>query len=252
MLSKVVTECEASANFVNAAIATHGDAIGRGLEAKLDGERQAGEPPVPNGKWQVTLAGRRMMRLLAALLVADAAHEAELLDDAGPRKERDEAVAQLYKKALAFRQGTAWMYGPEAERALGFDGSTPDEPRTLLRVCKLALDQFDDALAGRAARAGFTWIPADEKAALAASVAQTEAALRAVDTERKEAEATLVAKYAAQAAYTQAFQEVAGLVALLLDMAGEHDLAAKVRPSKRRAGRVTSEEERLLDADPVT
>ena len=251
MLSKTVTECETSANFVHAAIQTHGEAMGRGLTAKLEAEREAGDPPVPDGGHLLRLAGRRMMRLVAVLLAADAAHEAELLDDAGPRKRRDEAASALYKRATAFRQGTGWMYGAEAEVALGFGGPTPDEPRTLVRVGKLVLSQFDKAIEGRAAREGFTWVPADEKAALAACIADTEAALREVEKEQKEAEATLAAKHAAMAAYSEAFREAAALASLLLGMAGEHDLAARVKPSKRRAGRVVSDDELVLDAEPV-
>jgi hypothetical protein len=251
MLSKVVTECETSANFVHAAIETHGEAMAKGLEANLDAERQPGDGPVPDGRHLVKLVGRRMMRLLAVLLAADAAHEAELLDDAGPRKRRDNASGRVYQLTVGLRQSTAWIYGAEAEAALGFNGTTPDEPRTLVRVVKLALSQFDDAIRGRAARPGFVWQPAEAKAELAAALAELESALREVEKEQKEAEATLAAKHAALAAYHQAFLATAGLVSLLLTMAGEHELASRVRPSKRRAGRVVTEDERVLDGEPV-
>ena len=250
MLTKAATERETAANFVHAAIDTHGEVIKQGIEARLEAERKPDEPPVPDTRQLVVLGGRRMMRLLAVLLAADLAHEQELLDDPGPRKRRDDAGSRLYRGAVELRQGAAWIYGSEAEAALGFSGATPEDPRVLVRQCKLALEQFDDAFADRPARAGFTWEVAAQKASLAALVAETEAALRDVEREVKEAEATLQAKYAAMDAFDAAFTEVASLISALLRLAGETALAERVRPSKKQRGRLMTDEERLTEGTP--
>jgi hypothetical protein len=66
----------------------------------------------------------------------------------------------------------------------------------------------------------------------------------ALATELRESEATQTAKDKAIVAYDRTFSRVATLAGALLEIAGESELAKRVRPSTRRPGRTVE------DADP--
>jgi len=83
------------------------------------------------------------------------------------------------------------------------------------------------------------------------------AALGDVARETREAQATLVAKQRALSAYDASFTGVASVVASLLTLTDQPELAARVRPSRHRPGRTAestddaSDAGEASDAEPV-
>ena len=71
---------------------------------------------------------------------------------------------------------------------------------------------------------------------LTAAIVPLKGALADVAREERENEATYVAKTRAIEAYDQTFSQVATYVSAMLAIAGEKELARRVRPSSRRPG----------------
>ena len=82
---------------------------------------------------------------------------------------------------------------------------------------------------------------ADTAAELADKRAALDAELETVAREAREAEATKVARDAAMTRYDEVFGGTAGALSALLRVAGDRELAARVRPSLRRPGQTDAE-----------
>ena len=77
------------------------------------------------------------------------------------------------------------------------------------------------------------------KEQLAPIVARLGAALITTAREEKEAEQTQKTKNRAIAAYDDVFSKSASLISALLGVAGEEELARRVRPTKNKPGQIS-------------
>jgi hypothetical protein len=229
-LSKMITDRVKSGSSVLAAGQTHLATI----VAKLDAEYGTG-----TGKAAGELLNRLMTGLAnrsEAMQAADQAHAQELSDDSAPRTQRDELANTLRDKLLQIRTFVGANFGPSTEQSLGFSGNTPSDPLQLQRLSELVLEQLQTTDLSQPLLPLVKVKATDLRAMLADDTAKLNAALKAVAQENREAEATIVAKRQATEAYDKTFSLTATLCSHLLQIAGETELAGRIRPSSRRSG----------------
>jgi hypothetical protein len=130
-----------------------------------------------------------------ALARADLAHEQEL-SDAGPRRRRDESAVTLYQASDETNDLVASHYGDEGHAALSMSTPAPADPTARVHWVTAVVERLHNAKAKlRASRRKAVRV--DRKALgdeLGAALRALTAALKGVDRERREADATLAAK----------------------------------------------------------
>ena len=234
MASKGVTDRQKSADSVIAASETHAARIGEALKRLLASRTDArdGAPDFAD----VTLGlGRVLTAQRDRLIAADEANEAELADDAAERARRDEGAAALRAAAVTLREILIGVYGTEFASSI-LTGSTPEDPVVLSRFAGEVIRKLRDATPPPARVAGASLDLARAATELGDLTGALDEQLKHVQLEARQAQATVVAKASAMAAYDATFTGVAGTLSGLLRLAGERELAARVRPSGRRPG----------------
>ncbi|UJR80764.1 hypothetical protein [Sandaracinus amylolyticus] len=251
MSSKQVADRDKSARAVVAAITQHRDAVEAALTATLSPYLERGER-MPDVGLLLTLIGRRLSALAGDLTTADRAHERELADDPAPRQRRDEAVAAVRRIVVALRGTVESNHGDAGLQALGLWDPPPADPSRLRLYGEALVESLlgDDVV-----------LPAPESDAIAFDRAKLARRLRApldaladaladVTREEKEADTTQLTKNAAMNAHDHAFPRLAGLLAALARAVGLDDLAARMRPSGRRAGVLAEPDEPAPAPEP--
>jgi hypothetical protein len=244
MTSKQVTDREKSARAVEAAARTHAAQIAAGFTRELTPHLQAGEK-LPDVGLLAQLIGRKILADSAALLAADRAHEQELADDDGPREDRDEAAAKVRSVLVDLRAAIESSHGPRGLTLLGIGDAVSVDPSVLATAGVNAQKALKDPeiKLPKPKRAGLKIDLAAFADDLAAELPVLQKALAKVATEEREKEATQRAKNEAMAKSDATFTSGASFLAMSCQVAGLSELAAKVRPSGRRPGRVASEDD---------
>lgn len=249
-LSKQVTDREKSSKVVQATrgqLETVADALVERLAPAAGAETTA-------LRKSVTVLGGSLLGWLSAqtdaMLAADAAHAAELGDDAALRAGRDAHAATVSQHLGALREVVRVYFGEASVAKLGLPGALPDDPSALHRLGGAVLAQLRDFTPPAPKLPSMKFVHAEWRALLEAPVAALGEALDAVALDRRENELTLTEKHRAIAAYDAAFRGTATALAGLFTAAGRDDLAARVRPSTRRAGQTAESTEGELPAAP--
>ncbi|MBI5477351.1 MAG: hypothetical protein HY906_00760 [Deltaproteobacteria bacterium] len=240
MSSKMVIDRERSARFVAWAAETHAPSVAVKVAALLREELRPGEQ-APDGALLVRLFGRCLKRSMAALSAADVAHEAELGDDADPRRRRDTAAGAVYGLLTTVRSAVSAVYGGDATALVGFAGPTPTDPTTVKALAAEVARNLPRLKDQPVQQDGLTFDVAKFEAQLKSTVAPLERALDDVARETREAEATLVEKQRRLAEHDGRFRSVAAVLEAVFALAGEHELAERVRPSRSRPGQTATE-----------
>jgi len=172
-----------------------------------------------------------------ALRSADLAHNLELTDDAGPRRERDEATTALRQQLIAASNVVRGAHGDAFSTAVGLEAALEERPDLLLTQGRSIVG----ALRGTAAPAVQTPGVRLDRAALTDAIEVTAArladALTTVRREEREAQSTLSARDQAMSRWARVYAGVGEVFSGLCTLAGLDDLASKVRPTaRRRAG----------------
>jgi hypothetical protein len=241
-MAKEVTDRSAAAEAVAAAAEAHAERVGEALKKRL-------APHVPDGE-EVPDMGV-MLRTLARALRAESEsledrsllHETELADDAAPREDRDSATAAVVAAMVSIRGTVETVYGRAGLKAVGLDGRTPtdskaigEHARTFVKLATspdLKLPKPQDGVA-------VDWKVLLKK--VNKPLAKLAAARKDVAREEREAQITGNAKTRAMGSFDELFPVVATFTSAALELIGEDDLAARIKPSPRRRG-VTAETE---------
>ncbi len=251
MPSRMIVLRERSARLVANSGKTHAKKIAEALHKRLEPHLQAGES-MPDFRIVIALLARSLEHDMDELNAAEVAHKTESREDTEARNERDTAGDELYGKLINTRAGVDLVYGPAAAKALGLSGSTPRDPTTVLefaRRLRLSLAKLN-ALAPL--RQAMTLNIATLESELDSAITRHQDALNTVARETRETEAELTRKSRIQASYDRHFSSVAACFEGLFRLAGQEELANRVRPSQRRPGRIHAEEELATDETPST
>lgn len=241
MSSKQVIDNKKSADYVAAAASAHADTIGRALSDLCSPHLDASES-LPDAALLSRLLGRALAASSAAMVRADEAHSGELSDDAQPRAERDRVASELVAKLVELREITTGVYGSQLAARL-FPGSTPRDPSMLAAFAKEVSHALRTVSLPAPRVKGASIDAATIAKELDAAHAELTSHQHDVVRETREAQATLEAKNTAVASYQQRFSHVANLLSALLSIAGNAELAKKVRPSGRRPGQTAEQAE---------
>jgi len=241
MAAKQVTDREKSANAVVAVGTTQAEATGVALGKLLKPHLVKGES-LPDVGLVMTLVARALEAAKTRMVEADAAHEAELGDDAPIRHARDEATAALSDKLVELREVIVGVYGSAAANSV-FPGPAPQDPVVLSRFAGEVATQIERAKLPAPRIKGAKLDAAETAADLRSLRATLDAKIKEVAKEVREAQATLDEKNRALGSYDELFGGGATTMTGLLRMAGKAELAAKVKPSTRRPGQTESDAE---------
>ena len=244
MLSKQVADREASDRVVAAAFSTHGAKAAAVAAGRLTPLLEPGET-APDVSFLVVLLGRLLARSSAAMTLADQAHTSELGDDAAKRDERDAITSSVTGLVTSIRLALTERFGSDFGGRLGPAGTAPRVPgdvlswggNVLAALSAVAVPADDLGADDNDVVAAFSKEDAVKK--LTRRLTALETAINKVASEDREAEATLVAKGLAITTHDADFAFAARFLETLLEGAGEHELAGRVRPSTRRPGQTT-------------
>lgn len=175
-----------------------------------------------------------------AMVQADTAHEGELADDTSARDARDEAAAQLNEKVVELRSVLTGMYSAATARAV-IIGATPRDPVALERFAGEVVQNLGTVTWPKPRFAGAGLDAAAVQQDLSGAREALQGALTQVASEEREAQGTLAKKNQAIEEYDRLFTGVATSLAGLFTLAGEQELAEKVRPSARRPGQTVDQ-----------
>jgi hypothetical protein len=240
MASKQVMARQKDAASVVAAGQTHADRAARSVETALRPHLAHGEK-MPDVALLMNLAARWLAHTAEAMVAADEAHEKELSDDAAPREARDAAAEKLFASVVELREVATGLLGAGATATLELTGKTPQEPVALSHAAGEVATALVEKKLPKSRVRGATFHAQEWADRLGEERGALDEALADVTKEEREAEATLITKTTAIAAYDDAFARVAAALGGLLKLAGEDDLAARVRPSTRRPGRANED-----------
>jgi hypothetical protein len=171
------------------------------------------------------------------LAAADEAHRNEIANDDGVREERDAAGADLGAIIQAQRDGFRAAFGPTKAKELGFDVRLGRNDGARLAQGKRLLAKLDPEKPLPVSRIPGVSVDLGVRPAIEAAVTRLETALENVADEKTKADATQVAKDFAMKEFDATFLRVGRTLEALYTLAGALDLAARVRPSRRRPGR---------------
>ena len=211
---------------------TFADVIGAGVAARLAAVVAPGET-VPDVPLFIRLLGRVLAADLAALVAADAAHQNELGDDNAPRRTRDVAKNALHERIVRVRGAIAQVYGPDVAADAGFDERTPQDAHLLRASAARYLSWVaNPSVPPTPLDADLSLDLHAQAASVAPLVANLATALKAVDREEREAQATLGIKDSAMMAADGTTSDTVALLVALARHAARDDLAERIRPTR--------------------
>lgn len=240
MSSKQVTDRQKNAASVLAAEQAHVAPAAAEAE-KLLSPFLEGNEAMPNIALLAALAGRMLARAESEMVNADAAHEAELSDDAAPRNARDAARDALYDEVSGLRDWLRGLFGADALRGLGFTGETPDDPVVLERFAGQVIDALEKKPLPKPRRTGVNWDAAEAVQTLKDKRAELKKHLADVAREAREAQVTLAARNDAVAVFDDRYRRVIGLLDGLFRLGGQDALADRLRPTARKTAQGAEE-----------
>ena len=229
-LSRAVTLSVRSADAVVAAATTHANTVREALTKVLGAG--AGDAAVV-----LLQAGATSLKASEdKLLGAETAHIIELSDDIPVRKERDDARVSLREELVRLRPTVEAAAGTDYLARIGMTGGSREDPSEMQRLAGVLVAGLRREALPASLLPGYVLPAAELATRLEQKARRMGAAMEAINRETKENQETLQKRDRALADFTTVFRAVANLTSVLLASGGEDGLAARVRPSARRAG----------------
>ena len=246
MASTAVMFREKNAKSVIDSARTNLNKINKGLRKLLlpyipDGEN------LLNFEHQILAQIRLLEEKRDKMVSADDLNMVENKEDRAARGVRNEKILALYKALVALRKAIDGLYGGPAAEMLRFSGKTPKEPVALNRFANeviIALKSSslpEPKVEGTSIDINF-WI-----GKLETLKEQLNIKVEDVGREQRESEQTMIAKNQAVEDFDEYFSRVSNALIGLYRLAGEEELADRVRLSSRKTGRTAPDE----DSEPI-
>ncbi len=256
MANKMVTDSSADASFLSAAAATFPREVVPALKEVLSplvGECQT----MPDVESLPVLAAKLAERRLERLIEADKANldaQAALLE---PRKRRDGAFSHAYDTLFKIRDFCRALYGRKlAARIVPNGQRIPQRPKAFVHTARHVLERLWDLERELPPQEleGIDVQRVQLSKNFTSDVEELDGSLDEVDLKRREAEITQEAKNEALREFKATYGAAVRLLEALAILAGKPELAARVRPTRRRrsSGNGAESAEEASDADSTT
>ncbi|QDG54637.1 hypothetical protein FIV42_28995 [Persicimonas caeni] len=217
---------------------------GRTVIASVDAHHEPvstaldGQSNLSAAEWDKWLRGLRNALAHATddLLTKAGVLARERGDDIALREARDQAQGKAFGEVVRTR-GLLDAIDSSQSRRYGLEGSTPETADDLVIFGNNAIAGLrgaDETLEGMGVSVQ-TGVLADE---LEPAIAELASRIEDLRREEKEADAALVARDRAIAHWRKTYRSVANMLVGAFEMAGENELAERVRPTVRRTAGV--------------
>jgi hypothetical protein len=170
----------------------------------------------------------RLETATLTMIATDETHSAELDEDATMRVECAESAVAIRSVLMGLRDRAATLFGADYARALGYVGSTPEDPEALCHLATRILERIDELDRPPCKIEGMGFDAGAWKRMISRCLTKLQGALEVLATRAHTAEQTIAAKHRAIAAYDAVFFKSATLISALLSIAGEEELARQV------------------------
>ncbi|TXD39171.1 hypothetical protein FRC98_01860 [Lujinxingia vulgaris] len=202
---------------------------GENVAAKLKGQMGF---DAPDWRRFIDGQGKDLGDLTERLWQKEAELARERADDSEHRTARDEAAARTLE-TLSRVRSLLDVGGAGLVRRFGLDGSLPREPKALESFGQNVADMLREADVN--VDAFGTGISTRELAdTLQAPIDRLRTSLKSLNEEEREAERLLSERDALIDAWSRIYQAVAGIMEQLYRLAGDDELARRVRPTANR------------------
>lgn len=235
---KTITQRIRSCLVVEQTILNHARRIANVLSERFE-SLAAAEVGVPDFFGLQSFFLSVLQALRAALEEAEHLHVAELASRIGARQRRDQAFAKLGSEMLDLRGFFDKVFQPADIRSIGFPVDFGQTPLDLLRQAEHVVRQLAVSAAELVSPHLATVTPdiAAMTESLNTSVGDLRTALADVGRDSKKIEVTQVDRNRARDDYDTGFLWISRTLESIFQLAGEKELAERVRPSLRRHGR---------------
>jgi hypothetical protein len=240
MPSKMVLDRQKSAAAVIATGEAHAREIAKRLHELLQEYLAEGEV-LPDLELLILVVLRYLQGADDMMGMADDLHRREVAKDRSPRRQRNDAAAQLYHLMVELREVATGFFGGPALPQLGFRGATPQDPGQLLRYSAEVVAAMTENPLPPSRVKGVSLNTLDWVWRIKQARATLDAALKAVERESKQSGGTLGRKNAAIAEFDERLARTAAFLGGLLRLVGEEEAASQVRRALRRYGKAQGE-----------
>ncbi len=230
---------------IESSVEIHGADVASDLEEFFADKLQEGETMPP-----FLIILQFLQRLLTTacegLVGAAAEHLTEIDGDNKARRRRDVLKERLAVKGRRLRDVLDGLFGRGAGLELaGLDRRTAQETVDLVAQTERIIERYSaiDTETTRPDLAGFSIDPAAMIADLQPEYDELRELVEELNRENRRSDATLVAKNEAMEDYDRIFRHIGSCLAAYYSLAGHEELARRVTPSVRRAGRIGADVE---------
>ena len=248
-LRKMVMQRAALCDLVVGAIQVQGPEIGAGLGSFLRPALGDGEE-LPDPGFTIQLYGRRLQAFCDAMVQADAEYltQRALLSDL--YRESEDATTQVKKTILSLRSTCEGLLGTESLRSLGLDFNVAQELKGVLRQGEIIRDRLRGA---EGELKPSRWVKAPLTRAEVADELDGEIeGARVMDqrlvAQRKVVDTAKVRKDQTRKEFDGQFIPIARMLEATFRIAGETELADRIRPTVRQLDRAGSQEEETAES----
>ncbi|UJR79425.1 hypothetical protein [Sandaracinus amylolyticus] len=232
--TKLVANRQAAARAVVSALAVHARGKADMIEEALF---PGGVPRALTIGGLIDALGDALERRAQAIGDAERALVAEHADDEPARTERDEAAAALRDAITGIAHSVSGAYGDAMLGRYRLAGAPPDGGDLLINRAGIILGRLEAGAPREPARRGRRVDFGDLAEELREALERLQRALGDVKREERELQGAQSARDAQLPEFERVYGGVASIASGLLELAGEADLAERVKPTvRRRAG----------------